>query len=77
LHAQRSGSLKNVDTSQLQHDSRVREIHLTRQPGHRIELPPIDYDSWLLGHIIIDLDVDTAPEAQCRAILEKLVVEVE
>ncbi len=77
LHAQRSGSLKHVDTRQLQHDSRVREIHLTRQPGHRIELPPDDYDSWLLGHIIVDRDIDTAPEAQCRALLKKLVVEVE
>jgi biotin carboxylase len=77
LHAVRSGSLKKVDTRQLQHDSRVREIHLTRRPGHRIKMPPDDYDSWLLGHIILDLDVDTAPEAQCREVLEKLVVEVE
>jgi biotin carboxylase len=77
LHAQRSGSLKHVDTRQLQRDSRVREIHLTRQTGHRIELPPDDYDSWLLGHVIVDLDVDTAPEAQCLALLNKLVVEVE
>jgi biotin carboxylase len=77
LHAERSGSLKKVDTRQLQHDSRVREIHLTRQPGHQIKMPPDDYDSWSLGHIIFDLDVDTAPEAQCRALLEKLVVEVE
>jgi biotin carboxylase len=77
LHAGRSGSLKKVDTRQLQHDSRVREIRLTRQPGHQIQMPPDDYDSWLLGHIIFDLEVDSAPEAQCRAFLEKLVVEVE
>ena len=77
LHAGRSGSLKKIDTRQLQHDNRVREIHLTRQPGHQIKMPPDDYDSWLLGHIIFDPDVDTAPEAQCRELLEKLVVEVE
>jgi biotin carboxylase len=77
LHAPRRGSLKNVDAHQLQRDSRVREIHLIRQTGHRIELPPDDYDSWLLGHIIVDLDVDTTPEAQCLALLDKLVVEVE
>ena len=77
LHAGRGGSLKKIDTRQLQHDSRVREIHLTRQPGHQIKMPPDDYDSWLLGHIIFDLDVDTVPEAQCQALLEKLVVEVE
>jgi biotin carboxylase len=77
LHAGRSGSLKKIDTSLLQHDRRVREIHLTRQPGHQIKMPPDDYDSWLLGHIIFDLDGVTAPEAKCRALLEKLVVEVE
>jgi biotin carboxylase len=76
LHAGRSGCLKKIDTRQLQHDSRVREIHLTRQPGHRIKMPPDDYDSWVLGHIIFDLDVDIALEAQGRALLEKLVVEV-
>ena len=77
LLAERSGSLKKIDTRPLQHDSRMREIHLTRQPGHQITMPPDDYDSWLLGHIIFDLDIDTAPEVQCRALLEKLVVEVE
>ena len=77
LHAGRSGSLINIDTRQLRHNGRVREIHLTRRPGHQITMPPDDYDSWLLGHIIFDLDGDTAPEAQCRALLEKLVVEVE
>jgi len=77
LHAGCGGNLKKIDTRQLQHDSRVREIHLTRQPGHQITMPPDDYDSWLLGHIIFDPDVDTLPEAQCQALLEKLVVEVE
>jgi len=77
LHATHSGNLKKVDTRLLQHDRRVREIHLTRQPGHPIKMPPDDYDSWLLGHIIFDLAADTAPEAQCRALLEKIIVEVE
>jgi D-alanine-D-alanine ligase-like ATP-grasp enzyme len=77
LHARRGGILKKIDSRLLQQDSRVREIHLTRRPGHRIEMPPIDYDSWLLGHIIFDVDDDTAPEAQCSELLEKLVVEVE
>jgi biotin carboxylase len=77
LHADRSGNLKEIDTSRLRDDRRVHEVNLIRQPGHRINMPPDDYDSWLLGHIISELDVDTAPEAQCRQLLEKLVVEVE
>jgi hypothetical protein len=31
----------------------------------------------VLGHIIFELDIDSAPEAQGRALLEKIVVEVE
>ena len=76
LHARQGGVLKNIDASQLQSDSRVREVHLTRQPGHVIKLPPADYDSWLLGHIIFEPYVDTDPEEQCRALVEKLIVEV-
>lgn len=76
LHAQQSGILKKIDARQLQRDSRVREIHLIRQAGHLIKMPPDDYDSWLLGHIIFEPYVDMAPEAQCRALLNNVIVEV-
>jgi hypothetical protein len=55
----------------------VVEIYLTRRPGHRIKMPPEDYDSWLLGHVIFHPDAHSDPEAQCRELIEKLVVEVE
>jgi biotin carboxylase len=77
LHARQGGVLKNIDASQLQSDSRVREVHLIRRPGHLIKLPPADYDSWLLGHIIFEPYTDTDPEEQCRALVEKLIVEVD
>lgn len=76
LHARQGGILKNVDASQLQRDSRVREIHLIRRPGHLIKMPPADYDSWLLGHIIFEPYVDIDPEDQCRDLFEKVIVEV-
>lgn len=76
LHAQHSGTLEKIDARQLQQDSRVREIYLTRQPGHLIKMPPDDYDSWLLGHIIIEPYADIEPELQCQALLEKLIVEI-
>lgn len=77
LHARQSGILKKVDTYRLQRDGRVHEIHLIRKPGHRINMPPDDYDSWLLGHIIFEPDaVDEAP-AQCLELLSKLDVEIE
>ncbi|MEJ2165464.1 MAG: ATP-grasp domain-containing protein [Desulfobacterales bacterium] len=77
LHARQSGTLKKIDADRLQRDKRVVEIYLTRRPGHRIKMPPEDYDSWLLGHVIFHPDAHSDPEAQCRELIEKLVVEVE
>lgn len=76
LHARKSGCLKKIDTQLLQQDARVHEIHLIRKPGHEIKLPPADYDSWLLGHIIFEPDSAGHPAAQCRELLEKLILEI-
>jgi hypothetical protein len=77
LHARKSGTLKKIDANQLQQDKRVVEVHLTRRPGYRIKMPPEDYEAWLLGHVIFKPDGHSEPQAQCRQLLEKLVVEVE
>jgi biotin carboxylase len=77
LHARQSGILKKIDSHRLQSDARISEIHLTRQTGHLIKMPPDDYDSWLLGHIIFEPDGDSEVESQCLALLDKLIVEIE
>lgn len=77
LHARQGGILKKIDSHRLQSDARIREIYLTRQPGHLIKMPPEDYDSWLLGHVIFVPDVAGSVESQCLALLDKLIVEVE
>ena len=71
VHAQKGGALKCIDTSRLAEDGRVREIHLTRPPGHIIRMPPVDYDSWLMGHILFEPDLGTAVSAQCRQLLSE------
>jgi biotin carboxylase len=77
LHARQSGYLKKIDTQLLQQDARVHEIHLIRKPGHAIKLPPADYESWLLGHIIFEPDATGPPATQCQALLEKLILEID
>lgn len=77
LHARRGGILRKIDANQIRQDRRVTEVHLTRGPGHRIKMPPEDYDAWLLGHVIFEPDEQSQPQAQCRELLEKLVVEFE
>jgi biotin carboxylase len=77
LLASESGVLKQIDIHRLQQDARVREISLTRPPGHRIKVPPEDYESWCLGHIIVEPHTDNKLEEQCRALLDQVVMKVE
>ena len=76
LHADREGILEGIDDGALRRDPRVREIVITRLPGHHIKRPPEDYDAWLLGHVIFvpqpGLDITT----QCRDLCSKLAVKV-
>lgn len=72
LHADRPGVFKGFDTSVLSGDKRVKQIHIIREPGHRVIMPPQDYDSWLLGHIIIEPDNDNYPETQSLLIRQRL-----
>jgi biotin carboxylase len=76
LLARRSGTLKGVDFSALKNDPRVLVIQLIRQPGHRITLPPADYDSWLLGYMVFAPDDKTDVTTQCSALLDRIPVEV-
>jgi hypothetical protein len=77
VHARRRGILKHIDSSSLKADARVREIVLTRRPGHHIVLPPEDYDAWLMGHVIFEPEQGTAIEAQCKALLDHIEISVE
>ena len=77
LHAKRGGVLKKIDAVSLHQDPRVCEIHLPRPPGHVIRMPPADYDSWLLGHIIFKPFEDADLKTQCAEILKEIMVEVE
>jgi biotin carboxylase len=76
LHAQRSGQLKRIDTQRLQRDERVRDLAMVRRPGDQITMPPADYTSWLLGHVIFVPDRSMAPEFQCRLLMDQLEVEI-
>ena len=76
LHAPVEGTLAGIDDRELRRDPRVREIHLTRQPGHIIKRPPADYDAWLLGHTLFVPDPHRDVASQCRELCGRLRVEV-
>ncbi|MBI9075214.1 MAG: ATP-grasp domain-containing protein [Desulfatibacillum sp.] len=47
-----NGVLEKLETEALLRDKRVVCFESIRQPGDRVELPPKDYDSWILANII-------------------------
>lgn len=74
--SRQAGTLKQIHADALQSDRRLRELTLIREPGHRMALPPEDYDSWLLGYLIFAPHDGSDVETQCRELLEKIIVEV-
>jgi hypothetical protein len=54
LFADEGGTVRTIDDSRLRSDARVLEYMLLRRPGDAIVLPPDDYGSWLLGHVILN-----------------------
>ena len=75
LHAGKSGVLGKIDTQNLSRDPRVLEIHLPRRQGHIVRMPPEDYESWLLGHIIFRPD-ESDLERQYDELINQLKVEI-
>lgn len=77
LFAPGAGVLKEINTGRLKSDGRVKEVYLKRSPGHVIALPPDDYDSWILGHVIFEPDTDRPLTRQCEEVKSKIRIEVE
>jgi biotin carboxylase len=77
IHARKSGILKTVHSHALASDPRVRQLEIRRLPGHVITLPPKDYDSWLLGHVIIDTRGWNFPETRAMMLAGRLNIEIQ
>jgi biotin carboxylase len=77
LLAAEAGVLASVDGHALAHDPRVKEIYIKHDPGHEIILPPDDYSSWVLGHVVFEADQNLCPKKQCDEISSKMSINVE
>lgn len=77
LFAPGAGLVKKIDSGWLERDRRVREVFIKRRPGHRVTLPPADYDSRLLGHVIFKPSERVSVEKECAELTSKLIVEME
>lgn len=77
LMAPQNGIIKNIGDRALRRDPRVKELHLKRRPGQRVALPPDDYESRLLGHVIFKPATPQSIETECAELESKLSVEIE
>jgi biotin carboxylase len=77
LMAKKSGMIKAIDDHALRQDPRVKELRLKRRPGQRVVLPPDDYESRLLGHVIFKPATPQFIETECAELESKLSVEIE
>lgn len=75
--APKSGVLKKIDPGRLSLEPGIKQIHFIRKPGHVITLPPEDYDSWLLGHYIVQTDQEIYSEEQSLLLARGLTLEIE
>ena len=64
--ARREGVIDALDDRLLRADPRVLECVFKVGPGHRVSLPPADYDSRILGHVIFVPSGPAGLEPECR-----------
>ncbi|HQK26090.1 MAG TPA: hypothetical protein PK393_11280, partial [Synergistaceae bacterium] len=65
LVASRGGEVRRLHIALLEEDPRVLAVGGLRGPGHRVILPPEDYDSRILGYAIARLEPRN-PEIQAQ-----------
>jgi biotin carboxylase len=76
LFSSSTGTLSEIRTEMAAQDLRVREIYLKYARGHKIVLPPVDYNSWMLGHVIFEPDNDLSVMEQCLNLKNKIVISI-
>lgn len=68
----KTGILKEIDISKLAGEKEIKDIQINMKTGSEILMPPANYDSWILGHIIAERKETIFPEQQVKEILEKV-----
>jgi hypothetical protein len=77
LFARKNGTLTRIDAERLRSDKRVLEAVLKRGNGHQVLMPPDDYDSRLLGHVIFEPNSWARVESECDELAAKLELNME
>lgn len=71
------GTIKDINAKLINADKRVVSCFLKRKIGDKINLPPDDYDSRMLGYVIFKPKASPDDSSQCQQIAKKLVIQWE
>jgi biotin carboxylase len=77
LFARQAGRISRLDASAVMAHPAMVECYFKRTPGHQVVLPPEDYDSWLLGHIVFRPSSYRLMESECLTLASRIIVETE
>ena len=77
MFSEKAGTISGIDSAGILRDKRVLECYLKRRAGHRVVLPPQDYDSKYLGYIIIDPAAEGEDADDYLALGSRLALEME
>jgi len=77
LFAPKDGIIKNIDLSSFQNDNRIVSSYLKAGGGSRVILPPENYDTRILGHVIFKPRNKRMIAAECQEISDKINLEME
>ena len=76
IHSTRQGVLKSIKVDSLANDPRLISVQMIRKPGHKITMPPEDYDSWYLGFLSFRPLEGVDMESQCDQLTKKIEITV-
>lgn len=77
IFAAREGTVKNIITDNLRDNDKVEEIYIKYPLPHKVTLPPQDYDSYILGHIIFKPNSEKNINRECRSLADKIEIIME
>jgi len=71
-----AGRVRRLDASPVLAETSVVACVLKRRVGEVVQVPPADYDSWILGHAVLRLERHDDAELTCLRIASLLQLEV-
>ena len=76
FHAKKSGVLQAITPALEEWKTNIYSQLWIRNPGDKIDLPPQDYRSWLLGHVIFSPKPDLEIAQQIELLMQSVKVDI-